>query len=86
MLQLLQNLQKNVFAAIAAIAAIPSTSLHLLLADLLRRAVTLRRRHRGVLSLCAADTEACCHFAPPTPTEYKGNFSLITVYSHIAQL
>jgi ABC-type maltose transport system permease subunit len=46
MLQLLQNLQKNVFAAIAAIAAIPSTSLHLLLADLLRRAVTLRRRHQ----------------------------------------
>jgi hypothetical protein len=31
-----------------------------------RRAVTSRRRHRGVLSLRAADTEACCHFAPPT--------------------
>jgi hypothetical protein len=31
-----------------------------------RRAVTLRRRQRGVLSLCAADREACCHFAPPT--------------------
>jgi hypothetical protein len=30
-----------------------------------RRAVTSRRRQRGVLSLRAADREACCHFAPP---------------------
>jgi hypothetical protein len=29
-----------------------------------------------------SQTEACCHFAPPKQTESKGNFCLITVYSH----
>jgi hypothetical protein len=52
-----------------------------------RCAVTSRHRHKtpctvGTASMPSAGDGG--YFAPPTQTESKGNFCLITVYSHIA--